>query len=389
MTGPLIRKYNSKLLHSQFLSVKAKGRNSLLEITRGCCGINSQNLRDSYLSFWARSESFSEDDIVRELKPGGNLLRMWTVRSTVHTFPVKDYYINVFGSPRDRVLESHDRYARQLGLPDRERRISRLYEPLLGQIGDEAVTTGFINEFVSRKLIDLGLKGYRSLRRGWTDIERYGPAWEGIMEMVYLGLIASAGRNGAENLWMSSSRRIGFKVGEPDAEECRAKLIRNYIDRYGPVTVKDMAYWSGHRMKEINSAIEFLGDDVNVTEGPVGKMPYYSLDDGAGTDREIPEVILLPRFDSLIMGHHDKSRFLEPSRIEHVSSGAGIIEPTFLIDGFVAGTWRKKVTGKKVRFRINQFRKLDRKKKNAVTESFRRMGEFLASDSSVEFRSLG
>ena len=126
MKGSTLKELNSRLLCSQFLSERARGSESLVQIASGCCGINSQNLSDSFLSFWARSASFSDQALTKEMGPGGDLLRMWTVRCTVHTFPARDYYTNVFGSPRDRVLSSHDRYARQLGLPGREERIRML-----------------------------------------------------------------------------------------------------------------------------------------------------------------------------------------------------------------------------------------------------------------------
>lgn len=388
MNAAELRRYNRNLLRSQFLTRRAKGKDSLTEISRACCGINSQNMRDSFLSFWARSASFSENALVRQMKPSGSLLRTWTVRSTVHTFPAEDYYMNVFGSPVDRILSSHDRYARQLGLPSREDRMKKLYEPLIDHIGSDTATTGNINEFVSRRLMELGLKGYRKLDRGWTRVEQYGPAWEGITEMSYLGILASAGRKGAENLWMSAARRLSVKLKDPDLEECTTALVRSYIGRYGPVSQKDIAYWSGHRIRDVEAALERLKGDLYTTAGKTGNVAYYSLEDEIRNGGRVPGVILLPRFDSLIMGYQDKSRVLEQSRLGHISSGSGIIEPTLLIDGFVAGTWKKSARGKNTKVVVRTFHDLDGSNREAVRERFSHMGEYMGTDMHVEFRAL-
>lgn len=43
-------------------------------------------------------------------------------------------------------------------------------------------------------------------------------------------------------------------------------------------------------------------------------------------------VRFLPRYDDLLIGHADRSRFGQP--------GPVIGKPTILVDGLVAGTWR-------------------------------------------------
>jgi hypothetical protein len=89
----------------QCLSKKASGSKSVVRVAEGCCGINSQDLRESFSSFWARIEGFRDSDLLNEYKPGGGLVRTWTIRSTMHTFPSKDYYIHVFGSGCKRILQ--------------------------------------------------------------------------------------------------------------------------------------------------------------------------------------------------------------------------------------------------------------------------------------------
>jgi hypothetical protein len=48
---------------------------------------------------------------------------------------------------------------------------------------------------------------------------------------------------------------------------------------------------------------------------------------------------LLPRFDALVLGHRDKSRYLEPRDRPKVFRPAAVVEPVVLACGRVAGTW--------------------------------------------------
>ena len=47
---------------------------------------------------------------------------------------------------------------------------------------------------------------------------------------------------------------------------------------------------------------------------------------------------LLPRFDNLLLSHDDRRRVISDEHRRAVIEG-GEVRPTFLVDGFVAGTW--------------------------------------------------
>jgi hypothetical protein len=63
---------------------------------------------------------------------------------------------------------------------------------------------------------------------------------------------------------------------------------------------------------------------------------------------------LLPRYDNLILSHADRTRVISDEHRKVVIHGAGIVEATFLVDGFVAGTWRVE----KGRVRLEPFARL-------------------------------
>lgn len=378
-------KFNRRLLVAQKLTNTASGSGSTLSVANACCGVNSQNFRDSFMTFWSRSSNFNDTQLIAGFKPGGTLSRTWTVRGTVHTFPSKDYFIHVFGSPRNRIFAAHDRYARQLGLPSRVERVERLYEPLVDEIKNEAMTAQYVGEFMSERLERMGIKGKRHLARGWASQKTMGPTWEGLMEMSYLGLITNAGRKGSTNLWTSTGVWLGKAVNPPDPFECSVELIRKYIEGYGPVTPADIAYWSGHRKRDVSEIMKSLKSDLMEESFEGSKEKYYSLNGFGQESEDPPGVILLPRFDSLMMGHNDKSRVMRPELRNKVFSGAGIINPTVLLDGFVAGTWNKKAKPGSLDVTVTPFRHLSKSDRDKIRHGFSSFGDYLEARTVVSF----
>jgi hypothetical protein len=108
------------------------------------------------------------------------------------------------------------------------------------------------------------------------------------------------------------------EVGEPDV----GALVRRYLGAYGPATVRDAQAWSGLKgLTDVFARLELeeLGDG------------YYDLPGAPRPDPETPAPVrFLPRFDDVLIGFADRSRFGE----------VVVGQPTILVDGVVAGTWR-------------------------------------------------
>jgi hypothetical protein len=279
----------------QCLSTKASGPGSPVTVSEACCGINSQDFQESFTSFWARVNNFRDSDLHSEFKPKGGLVRTWTVRSTMHTFPSKDYYVYIFGSGRERILSRYDGYAKQLGIPSREVRTESLYQPLLDQIKGRSVTSNDIKEYMIERLAKLGLRSTMKLRRGWSSQPTEGPAWTGITEMSYLGLLVSAGRKGSQSLWMRTSDwlRSGRNVSEP--KDCTVELVRRYIQQYGPVSRSDIAYWSNWLSRsEIDGSIKALRSDLVEEHIEGSRETFYSFGRGSNDFADPPEATILP-----------------------------------------------------------------------------------------------
>ncbi|MBI3859515.1 MAG: AlkZ family DNA glycosylase [Thaumarchaeota archaeon] len=376
---------NARLLNSQFLSRKASGARSVVKVSEACCGINSQDFLESFSSFWARVNKFQDSDLFSELRPRGGLVRTWTVRSTMHIISTKDYYVHVFGGPGRRFRPWFDKAARKRGIPDRDFRIRSLYEPLLHSIKGRAVTSNEVKQFMVERLGRLGLPSRMKLSRGWSSQLSYGLSWSGLSEMSNLGLLVNAGRRGSQSLWMRAADWLSPGRSAPDPDRCFVELVRKYLECYGPASRADIVYWTFLTKADVDTALDALKKDL-VREDYNSSVDYYSFGESSGGLSGPPGLIILPEFDSLMMGYKDKSRFLSHHKIKKVFWGLGGINRTILLDGSVAAIWRKKkeLTGMMVT--VEALKTLTTRERSSIREGFAAYGEYLKTAVSVEFK---
>ncbi len=382
---PTLRALNRRLLASQYLSRKASGPRAAVKVAEACCGINSQDFLESYSSFWARIDGFRDSDLTSELRPKGGLVRTWTVRSTMHTIPSKDYYVHVLGGPGRRFQPWFDNAAKKRGIPDRDFRVRFLYQPLLDHIKGRTVTSNEVKQFMVEKLTQRGLKGRMKLQRGWSSKPTYGPAWTGVSEMSHLGLLVNAGRKGSESLWMSSADYLVGGRSVPDPEECMVELVRKYIECYGPVSREDIAYWSFLLKKDVDMALEALKKDLTKENLPSGQE-YFSFGEDSREAPEPPSAVILPEFDSLMMGYKDKSRFLSQDTVKKVFGGLAAVNRTILLDGFVAATWKRKKNAAGMIVDVSPLRTLKAGEKRSIEEEFGNYADYQGTKISVQFK---
>jgi len=357
----------------------------VVKVAEACCGINSQDLLESNSSFWARIDGFRDSDLTSELRPKGGLVRTWTVRSTMHTIPSKDYWVYVLGGPGRRFQPWFDRTAKKRGIPDRDFRVRFLYQPFLDHIKGRAVTSTKVKQFMIERLTRHGLRSRMKLQRGWSSTPIQGPSWTGMSEMSHLGLLVNSGRKGSETLWMGSADYLAAPRSFPDPEECTVELVSKYIERYGPVTREDIVYWSFLRKDQVDAALEGLKKDLT-KESLHSREEYFSFGEGSGEGVEPPRVVILPEFDSLMMGYKNKSRFLSQDRVKNVFGSFAAVNRTILLDGFVAATWKRKKNRTVMMVNVSPLRLLRARERRSIEEEFVNYAEYQGSKISVEFR---
>jgi Winged helix DNA-binding domain len=300
------RELNRATLARQLLLGRA--RTPVVRAVERVAGLQGQLAAAPYVGLWTRLHAFQRPALERALR-ANRLLRAVLMRGTIHLVSRRDY--GVFGAavalppwvtPESAELASRLREeVREFGREPRSR--AELFEWLRDEHGVEHDGSG-------------GL---------WYALR-------------IAGRLTHAPESGA---WKQprTTTYVAIEREELEPDVARAELVRRYLAAFGPATRADVAEWSGLRVRDFEQALDAL-------------EPLRRLADERGRElldlRRAPlppaeapaPVRLLPRYDNLVLSHADRTRVIADEHRKVVIHGAGIVEATFLVDGFVSGTWR-------------------------------------------------
>lgn len=158
-------------------------------------------------------------------------------------------------------------------------------------------------------------------------------------------------------------------------DEALAELALRYFTSHGPATVQDFAWWSGLPVGDARAGLEMAKPHLS-RESFEGQeywlSPSYSVAKGTS-----PSVYLLPPFDEYTVAYKDRNAVLHPKFAKYVNTGYGIFAPIIVIDGQVAGSWKRVMKKGKVVIKVTPFTKFKRSETRAIALTASRYGEFL------------
>jgi hypothetical protein len=100
----------------------------------------------------------------------------------------------------------------------------------------------------------------------------------------------------------------------------------------------DIQAWSG--LTRLRAVIERLRPELETFSDERG-TELFDLADAPrpGPDTPAPPRFL-PEYDNVLFGHADRTRIIDDGRKPPLPPGNGGVAGTFLVDGFMRGTWR-------------------------------------------------
>ena len=143
----------------------------------------------------------------------------------------------------------------------------------------------------------------------------------------------------------------------PDRErpdDAVLEVVRLHLTSYGPATRRDVAWWSGLGLRQVDALLDRL--DISWHEGPGGAA--YADVAGGPPARDLPGVRLVPEFDAVLCGYDPKARdrFVDPAdheRLWHKNNGY-MLAPV-LVDGRIGGYWRIEGSGREKTLAVSPF----------------------------------
>jgi hypothetical protein len=244
-------------------------------------------------------------------------VRASLMRGTIHLVTADDFlFLHSLTFPL---------HARALPATDQGRRLDPELVPEVLDLGRELLT---------REPLTLKALGSR-LGERWPNVPP-GSMTQAIRFLLPLVQVTPRGVWGASHqaTWALAEQWIGRPIpGESDPEQ----MVLRYLRAFGPATVADIATWSG--VSGQRQVVERMRPQLRVFRNELGQE-LFDIPDGVITDQETPAPVrFLPGFENALLSHKDRTRIISEDRRKAIGSNNGLFLSTYLVDGFVAGTW--------------------------------------------------
>ncbi len=165
-------------------------------------------------------------------------------------------------------------------------------------------------------------------------------------------------------------------------EEALAELALRYFQSRGPASLQDFIWWSGLTSLEAKEGLEAAKPFL---QHIVAEEQTYFL------SREFPlkpeqtgrSAWLLPAFDEFVIAYRDRSALLDKQLSPKVISVNGIFYPVIVVNGKVAGLWKRSILKDKLRIELSLFNRQSSMVTDEIRTLARDFGRFAGKETVV------
>ncbi|OXS58872.1 hypothetical protein B1A99_12985 [Cohnella sp. CIP 111063] len=352
------RQLNRALLERQLLI--RRRTLSAREAIEHLVGMQAQAPTPPYFGLWTRLEGFRQDELA-ELIRSRQAVRIALMRSTIHLVSARD------------ALE-----LRPLVQPAMDRGLKATHGKLLEGV-DEAELAAAARKLIEERPMtfqEIGERLASDNRWHGRDVGVLGAAARTLLSLVQVpprGLWGESGpaAHTTVKVWLGSEEA----AAGPDSLE---HMLERYLAAFGPATVQDMQAWCG--LTRLGEVVKRMRPRLRVFRDEQGRE-LFDVPNAPLPDEDMP---ISPRFvaefDNVLLSHADRARIISEEDRKRVFTINGIIRPTFLIDGFVAGMWSLVRERGSAALVITPFRPLSPQDRDALAEEGERLLSFAAPE---------
>jgi hypothetical protein len=323
-------------------------------------GLQAQAARPPFVGLWSRLDGFRREVLVRAIERQ-QVVRGTLMRGTLHLVTRTDYV----------------RFRRTL----QPMLTAGLRSILRGRM-DALDVAGAVAE--ARAWFDEAPRTFDALRAHLDDrfpgADVRGLAYAVRMELPLLQVPAPAER------WAYAARAdfavaetwLGASLAPGDAAEA---LVVRYLEAFGPAAIADAQTWCG--LGGLGTVFEQLRPKLRAFQDERGRelfdLPHAPRPDA---DEDAP-VRFLPEWDNLLLSHADRSRVIADAHRPAITTVNLRLPGTFLVDGFVAGTWVVNRKKNAVTLELRPFSPLQRSVGMALEQEGEALARFMEPDATT------
>jgi Winged helix DNA-binding domain len=333
------RELNRALLARQLLLERR--RLTVVKAVERLVALQAQYAPSPYVALWSRLDRFRKEQLNGALERG-TVVKAGLLRSTLHVVSRADF---------PSVATAH--------VDSRRGRLERLgtdVEAVRAALPDRPLTAEEVREIARRVL-------------------RVDDRWTIAFTLRAIPMV----RLPPVGPWPHHrpSPELVWREPLPPADAAAAFVVRRYLGAFGPGAREDVEHFTAFRVRQIEPALE----DVRTFADERGRV-LYDVRRGLLPDAATrAPVRFLPPYDSIILGHRDRSRIVPDEYVERVFRKANTTTlPTFTVDGFVAGAWRAGRKRDTATMTLEPFAPLPRAVHAEVDDEADRLVRWLESD---------
>jgi hypothetical protein len=327
------------------------------DVVRWLGAVQAQDLPASLWAVGLRmGKAVTEVDVERAIADR-SVIRSWPMRGTIHLMPAEDarWMVRLLAPRLDAKLAGNYRRA-------------GLSPEIIKQAGDVIARTLSGNQCTRAEI-------YAALNAAGIPTDGQNGEQRGMHLLVHWarhGLICVTPRRGKQQTfalmdeWMPGGTELS-------GDEALAEMARRYIRSHGPATIKDFAWWTGVTLTEAKRAAEAVKGEFD-RESIDGVEYWLSPGPGGGRARNAPRAFLLPPFDEYTVAYADRGAVVDRDRL--VAAGHGI-GPNLIIDGRLAGLWKRTLKRDIVSIGLDPLRPLSREEKGLMAAAVEPYARFL------------
>jgi len=151
-------------------------------------------------------------------------------------------------------------------------------------------------------------------------------------------VVCNGVKRGSQHTYALLDERVP-KSGEFSREEAIAELTKRYFTSHAPATLKDFIWWSGLPTADARKGLEM--NKPNLASEEIEGQTYWMPNSLSIPETGADSLYLLPAFDEYMVSYKDRSAALDPDRTKEAITGNGIFKPIIVVNGKIAGIWKR------------------------------------------------